>query len=57
MEDLDGQILPPFAKYLLDLLAHYLPGPMMRIDDAVANRELDRLYRVDRPQFFRVLFD
>jgi hypothetical protein len=43
VEDLDGQILASLAEDLLVLLLDYLPGSMVRIDDVVADREVDAL--------------
>jgi hypothetical protein len=44
MEDLDRQILAPLAEDLLLLLLDHLAGAVMRIDDVVADLELDVLY-------------
>jgi hypothetical protein len=41
VQDLDHQVLAPLAEHLLHLLAQHLPGTVMRIDDAVADFELD----------------
>jgi hypothetical protein len=43
VEDLDGEVLPALAEDVLLLLLDYLPGSMMRIDDVVADREIDAL--------------
>jgi hypothetical protein len=43
VEDLDGQILAALAEDLLVLLLDDLSGAVMRIDDVVADREVDAL--------------
>ena len=41
MQDLDRQVLAVLAKDVLQLFANYLAGTVMRIDDAVADFEVD----------------
>jgi hypothetical protein len=43
VEDLDGEVLALLPEDLLVLLLQDLAGPVVRIDDAVADLELDAL--------------
>jgi hypothetical protein len=43
VEDLDGEVLLLLTEDLLALLLEDLAGPVMRIDDVVADFELDEL--------------
>jgi len=43
VEDLDGEVLAPFAEDLHLLLLEYLPRAVVGIDDMVAELELDVL--------------
>jgi hypothetical protein len=43
VEDLDGEVLAPLTEDLLDLFLEDLAGPVMRIDDVVADLEPDVL--------------
>jgi len=52
VEDLDGEVLPRLTEDLLVLLLDDLAGPVMRVDDVVAELELDVL---DLADDFKVL--
>jgi hypothetical protein len=41
VQDLDGEVLALLTEHLLDFLLEDLPGPVMRIDDVVADLEID----------------
>jgi hypothetical protein len=41
VQDLDGEVLALLTEHLLDFLLEDLPGPVMRIDDIVADLEID----------------
>jgi hypothetical protein len=43
VQDLDGQVLPLLAEDLLLLLLQDLAGPVMRVDDVIADLILDLL--------------
>jgi len=43
VEDLDRQVLALLAEHLLDLLLEDPAGPVMRIDNGVADLEVDAL--------------
>jgi hypothetical protein len=43
VEDLDGQVIAALAEDLLLLLLDDLSGAVVRIDDVVADREVDAL--------------
>jgi hypothetical protein len=43
VEDLDGEVLAPFAEHLHLLLLQHLAGAVVRVDDVVAELELDVL--------------
>ncbi|MFL5885544.1 MAG: hypothetical protein ACJ77M_10780 [Thermoleophilaceae bacterium] len=43
MEDLDREVLPLLAEDLLLLLLQDLAGPVMRVDDVIADLVLDLL--------------
>jgi hypothetical protein len=47
VEDLDRQVLATLAEYVLDLLAQDPPRAMVRVDDAVADLELDVRQRLN----------
>jgi hypothetical protein len=57
VEDLDGEVLALLAEDLLLLLAEDLAGPVMRVDDVVADLELDRLDLTDLEALQVVFFD
>jgi hypothetical protein len=57
VEDLDGEVLALLAEDLLLFLAEDLAGPVMRIDDVVADLELDRLDLTDLEALQVVFFD
>ncbi len=56
VEDLDREVLAALAEHLFLLLAQDPSGPMMRIDDAVANFELDIRERLYALKIIQVLF-
>jgi hypothetical protein len=47
VEDLDRQVLALLAEELLALLAEHDTGPVVRIDDVVANLEVLALQHLD----------
>jgi hypothetical protein len=57
VEDLDGEVLALLAEDLLLLLPEDLAGPVMRVDDVVADLELDRLDLTDLEALQVVFFD
>ncbi len=50
VEDLDREVLAPFAEYLHFLLLQHLAGAVMGVDDVVAELELDVLDLAGRPR-------
>jgi len=57
VQDLDGEVLTLLTKDLLVLLLEYLAGPVVRVDDVVADREIDVLDDASLLQGFQGLFD
>jgi hypothetical protein len=55
MKDLDGQVLTLLAEDVLLFLLDDLPGPVMRVDDVVANGEIDALDLAADVEVFEVL--
>jgi hypothetical protein len=56
VEDLDRQVLTAVAEHLLDLLAKDPARPVMRIDDAIADLELDVRRWGNRLKIIQLLF-
>jgi hypothetical protein len=56
VEDLDREVLAALAENLFHLLAEDPSGPVVRIDDAVADLELDMRGRHDGLEIIQVLF-
>jgi hypothetical protein len=57
VQDLDGEVLPLLAEDLLLLLLEDLAGSVMRVNDVVADLELDRLYLAELEDVQVVFFD
>jgi hypothetical protein len=57
VQDLDGEVLPLLAEDLLLLLLEDLAGSVMRVNDVVADLELDRLYLAELEAVQVVFFD
>jgi hypothetical protein len=57
VEDLDGEVLLPLTEDLLALLLEDLAGPVMRVNDVVADFELDQLRLDGDLEVLDLLFD
>jgi hypothetical protein len=57
VEDLDGEVLLLLTEDLLGLLLEDLAGPVMGVDDVVADFELDQFRLDDDLEVLDLLFD